>query len=85
MGKHIKWTMEVLKFEALKYTSRVEFQKANKSAYNSACRQSLLDEICKHMNYFQSKGIQIYHIKEHDWLLDSGRCINQVLDFLGAN
>jgi hypothetical protein len=32
--------------------------------------------------YFKSKGIQILHIKEEDWLKDSKACIDKCLEFL---
>ena len=43
------WTLETLKAEALKYTSRGEFQQKNGSAYNAAGRMNLRDLICGHM------------------------------------
>jgi len=45
----IKWTSERLQEEALKYTSRGEFQKNSKTAYNLAQRRGYLEQICKHM------------------------------------
>ena len=32
--------------------------------------------------YFKSKGIEILHIREEDWLLDPEKCISQCLKFL---
>lgn len=46
----IKWTLEKLQAEALKYTTRGEFQDNSKSAYNLAQRRGYLDQICGHMN-----------------------------------
>lgn len=46
----IKWTQELLTNEALKYKTRGEFAKKNKSAYNSATNQGFLDSICSHMH-----------------------------------
>ena len=43
------WTLETLQVEALKYTTRTEFQKANGSAYGAAGRMNLRDTICGHM------------------------------------
>jgi hypothetical protein len=34
--------------------------------------------------WFSSKGIQILHIKEEDWIADKESCIKKCLDFLGA-
>lgn len=43
------WTLETTREEAWKYTNRVEFSKANPSAYNRARINGWLDEICEHM------------------------------------
>jgi predicted GIY-YIG superfamily endonuclease len=43
-----KWTLEMCRLEALKYSYRTEFQKKS-SAYKAAYRYGWLDEICKHM------------------------------------
>ena len=43
------WTLETLQAEALKYTTRSEFQKGTLSAYKAATRQNLLNAICCHM------------------------------------
>ena len=45
----LKWTYDKLAEEALKYTTKVEFSKANASAYVIAKRKGILDEICSHM------------------------------------
>ena len=52
----MKWTKEKCKEEALKYTTRSEFQKKNHSSYNSALNNKWLDEICSHMEYKQKKN-----------------------------
>ena len=44
-----KWTLEILKQEALKYESRGEFQSKNRGCYRAACRRGILDQICIHM------------------------------------
>lgn len=49
MNKKIKWTLEKLKAEALKYSRRVDFQYGSVGAYLSARRQKLLETICTHM------------------------------------
>jgi hypothetical protein len=43
------WTLETLQAEAIKYSSRTEFQKKSGSAYNAAGRLKLRDAICGHM------------------------------------
>lgn len=55
----MKWTLEILQQEALKYKTRVEFQECSNPAYKSAWRQDLLDKICLHMN-----DVLSYHSKE---------------------
>jgi len=49
MGKRVKWSLELLCAEALKYSTRNEFYKNSTSAYSSACRRGLIDEVCGHM------------------------------------
>lgn len=44
------WTLETLQTEALKYSSRSEFQLNNGSAYNAAGQLKVRDVICNHMN-----------------------------------
>jgi hypothetical protein len=46
---HRYWTLETLKIEALKYSSRREFQLKSGSAYNAAGRLNIRDQICSHM------------------------------------
>ena len=48
--KNIKWTNEMLKKEALKYTNRSDFYKKYQSAYSTAYSRGILDNICSHMN-----------------------------------
>lgn len=43
------WTKERCREEALKYSSRFDFQRCRGSAYNSALRNRWLPEICSHM------------------------------------
>jgi len=49
MGRKLKWTEEKLKEEALKYDTRIEFQKGSYGAYSAAQRRGLLEEVCFHM------------------------------------
>ena len=44
------WTLESLQAEALKYTTRSEFQKGSGSAYNAAGRLNVRDVVCAHMS-----------------------------------
>jgi hypothetical protein len=36
-------------------------------------------------SWFASKGIQVLHIKEEDWIKDKEECIKKCLEFLGSN
>lgn len=44
-----KWTLDNLRSEALKFKTRNDFAKTSASAYASAWKKNLLDEICQHM------------------------------------
>jgi hypothetical protein len=44
----MKWTLEKLKEEALKYKTKIEFRN-NSSGYQSALKRNMLDEVCSHM------------------------------------
>lgn len=48
-GENIVWNFERCKSEALKYQRRIDFVRANNSAYNAARRYGWLEKICKHM------------------------------------
>ena len=43
------YTLEEIKTEASKYSTRVEFQKKSSGCYNSALRKGIIDEVCLHM------------------------------------
>lgn len=55
---NFKWSFEKLKEEALKYSTRVEFQNKNASAYIIALKRKILDKICTHMPVYTRKGEQ---------------------------
>jgi predicted GIY-YIG superfamily endonuclease len=48
--EHGKWTLDALKEEAAKYSSRSEFEKKNGSAYHAARKKGWLNEVCGHMD-----------------------------------
>lgn len=50
VGTLSKWNNEKCHSEALKYSSRFEFQKKSNSAYRFALSNNFLDEVCDHMN-----------------------------------
>lgn len=45
-----KWTLEAISAEALRYTTRTEFQRSSKGAYLAAFRGKILDKVCAHMD-----------------------------------
>lgn len=44
-----KYTKDICRLEALKYTSRGDFRHYSKKIYDIACKMKWLDEICSHM------------------------------------
>lgn len=44
-----RWTKETCRFEALRYNSRKDFFTYNRSAYEYARKNKILDEVCQHM------------------------------------
>jgi hypothetical protein len=53
-GGNIRWTKEKCKIEALKYTTRAQFQKSC-TGYHPARKQGWLEEICSHMKPLYAK------------------------------
>lgn len=52
-GITVKWTNEMCKQQALKYTSRGEFEENEPGCYKAAIRLEIYDEICSHMDYIK--------------------------------
>jgi hypothetical protein len=50
----MKWTLNLLQAEALKYETRFSFQKGSRGAYRSAISKDILDQICTHMHKAQN-------------------------------
>ena len=48
-NQSVTWSEKLLTAEALKYDTRVEFSKKSSSAYQTALRRGVLDEISQHM------------------------------------
>jgi hypothetical protein len=46
--KRIKWTIELCQVEALKYETRTEFYRGNRSGYDYAYKNKILDVVCSH-------------------------------------
>lgn len=49
MNNRFYWTEDILREEALKYNTRIEFHKCNDKAYRASIKMGILDEICEHM------------------------------------
>jgi predicted GIY-YIG superfamily endonuclease len=49
VNKIRRWTFETCKEEALKFSSRLEFQKKSSSAWGKCRRNNWLDDVCTHM------------------------------------
>ena len=49
----MRWTLETIQQEALKYKTRWDFQKKGPRAYKAAYRKGLLERVCKHMDSAQ--------------------------------
>ena len=48
-AKHTKYTKDVCRNEANKYTTRRDFKRNSPKIYDTACTKHWLDEICSHM------------------------------------
>jgi len=59
------WTIEMLKEESNKYTTRSEFQKNNSQAYNFAIRKGWIDEVCSHMLKKENVPFGFWNVKEN--------------------
>jgi len=51
IGKYMTWTNDDLLKEALRFTSRVDFQKNSHPAYLAAYKRGIMDVVCKHMEF----------------------------------
>lgn len=64
----VKYTKEICRLEALKYTSRGDFRRYSPNIYNASCHNNWLDEICSHMEGFIKRKAgwwdNIEHCKE---------------------
>jgi predicted GIY-YIG superfamily endonuclease len=63
MHKNTRWYKDDCRTEALKYTSRHEFQK-NSGAYFAAWARGWLDEICKHMDAMGNQYKRLIYVFE---------------------
>ena len=53
--ERISWTKQKAYDEAQRFSSRTQFQKGSRRAYNAAQRNGWLDDICAHMSPRESK------------------------------
>lgn len=69
-----KWHEDILRKEALKYNTRSQFQLLSTGAYKSARRRGLLDEICGHMEPYDSKKMsRIKTVWTKDRILEAAK------------
>ena len=71
-----KWTLELIREVASKYSSRKEFQNNDRGAYEAAYRFGCIDEVCSHMKKPERKREELV-----------GKTFNSltVLEYLGIN
>lgn len=50
-SKRIKWTLELIQAEALKYTNRKSFEINSTKAFDAARYRGILKDVCIHMSY----------------------------------
>ena len=58
-----KYTYDIVKAEALKYTTRSEFRKKSSGHYDAALRLKIVDEICSHMERLNRKPFTAEEIR----------------------
>lgn len=51
----VKWTLETVRNEALKYDQRSKFKKGSGGAFSAARRNGWLEEVCAHMVYTKKR------------------------------
>jgi predicted GIY-YIG superfamily endonuclease len=71
----IKWTIDILKQEALKYNTRAQFQKENPKAYGAALRYRIMDDITQHMGKRKNEKVT------DDYILNIAKKYNTLKDF----
>lgn len=59
-GVKTKWNEKLCHEEALKYKSRLEFQKKSHTAYKFCLKHKILDLVCSHMIKKRKENIRIY-------------------------
>ena len=72
----IKWTIDILKQEALKYKTRAEFLKMNPKAYGAALRYKIMNDITKHMGKRKNEKIPT------EYILSVAKQYNVLKDFV---
>lgn len=72
----IKWTIDILKNEALKYNTRADFLKGNPKAYGAATRYKIIDNITQHMGKKKNEKIS------SEYIIDVAKKYNILKDFV---
>ena len=54
----MKWSKEKCREEALKYETKIDFQKYSNSAYSKSIRNNWICDICSHMKRPYNKNIK---------------------------
>lgn len=61
---NIKWTKDKSHHEALKFSTRKEFEVLSKKAYRAAYRNGWLDEVCSHMMRYGNRMFRCVYVYE---------------------
>ena len=62
-AKNLKWNLDSLSKEALKYTSRSKFEHENLGAYSAALKLEIMNKICAHMTLLCRKKYSLKNIQ----------------------
>lgn len=68
LKQYNKWDFNKIHYEALKYSSKVEFCKLNSRAYYSAIRLNILNQVCSHMSiqgHLYKRFVYIYQFSDN--------------------
>ncbi len=64
MGRPSLWSEASLQAQALKYTSRSEWERGDEKSYAAARRRGLLDKLCSHMRTAKRSSWHAWTVKE---------------------
>ncbi len=64
------WTLDKVKAEAKKYSSRVDFENSSATAYGFALKHKVMDDVCSHMEHIGNRASRciyaIFSLKENE-------------------